>query len=235
MAGNKKKEIQKKTAHLDRISEAKAKRGAEPLLVRAVPTKEEKPTFLIVCEGKNTEPSYFKQFRLSSAIFKTIGKGYNTIALVNHASQLNQKEKYEQVWCVFDKDSNTPANFNTAITTAENQGFHVAYSNQAFEYWLILHFEDHQGGAMPRTDYNDKINHYISPLGATYEGEGDKFISECFFDLLSGVDSFTGRKRIELAISRAKRNYGQFSHHSPAEEESSTTVFRLVEEILKYV
>ncbi|MGN6417310.1 MAG: RloB domain-containing protein [Pseudobacter sp.] len=32
----------------------------------------------------------------------------------------------------------------------------IAYSNQAFEYWLILHFEDHQGGKIDRNDYHKK-------------------------------------------------------------------------------
>lgn len=34
---------------------------------------------------------------------------------------------------------------------------------------------------------------------------------------------------------RAERNFGQFDHANPAKEESSTTVFRLVQELLKYV
>ena len=108
---------------------------------------------LIVCEGKNTEPSYFKQFRISSAIVKSIGEGYNTISLVKRAKQLAKRKKYDQIWCVFDADpklDNTKQaqNFNNAIKLAEKHKFGIAYSNQAFEYWLILHLDDHQGGAM---------------------------------------------------------------------------------------
>jgi hypothetical protein len=39
----------------------------------------------------------------------------------------------------------------------------------------------------------------------------------------------------QLAIMRAKRNFNRLDHSNPAKEESSTTVFRLVEELLKYV
>ncbi len=38
----------------------------------------------------------------------------------------------------------------------------------------------------------------------------------------------------QIAIKRAKRIYDLYDHSSPALEESSTTVFRLVEEILKF-
>ncbi|MBF9019024.1 MULTISPECIES: RloB family protein [unclassified Oceanispirochaeta] len=56
------------------------------------------------------------------------------------------------------KDDFSDSDFNTAITNAESYGFKVAYSNQAFEYWLILHFNDHQGGSIHRDSYNSIIN-----------------------------------------------------------------------------
>jgi hypothetical protein len=70
-----------------------------------------------------------------------------------------QKEKsYDQVWCVFDADPkpnnpNQAKNFNDADALAARKGFSVAYTNQAFEYWLILHFYYHQGGGMNRNDF----------------------------------------------------------------------------------
>jgi hypothetical protein len=39
----------------------KSKRRKETSLDRVEPTKLEKPTILIVCEGKNTQPLYFRQ------------------------------------------------------------------------------------------------------------------------------------------------------------------------------
>ena len=49
------------------------------------------------------------------------------------------------------------------------------------------------------------------------------------------MDEDTGKKRVDIAINRAERNYNRFSHTSPAKEESSTTVFKLVKELLKYI
>jgi hypothetical protein len=231
MKNKKQGQVENKQRHKERLK----KRGLEPDLIRSNPTRLERPTILIVCEGKNTEKSYFNQFRLTSARLVTLGDGYNTTSLVNKAIQINQAGKYEQVWCVFDKDDFAAIDFNNAITIAEANGFSVAYSNQAFEYWILLHFEDHQGGGMNRDEYNEAINEYLQPFGVTYDGNGSKIVTQEIFELMEALDPQSQRIRRESAIQRAQRNYNQFNHASPATEESSTTVFLLVNEILKYI
>jgi hypothetical protein len=206
----------------------KFKRRSEPNIDRPEPLLKEKPTILIVCEGENTEPSYFKQFRLSSAIIKSVGEGYNTISLVNRTIQIAKEGQYDQVWCVFDKDDFSDSDFNKAIAKAEANNFRVAYSNQAFEYWIILHFNDHQGGKMHRNYYNNKINKLLKPYNLTYDGTNSKIITDEIFELLDSIDDKTQKERKQLAIDRAERNYNQFDHTNPAKEESSTTVFKLV-------
>jgi hypothetical protein len=225
-------QIAAKKKHKEQL---KVKRRTEPILERSTPALQEKPTILIVCEGKNTEPSYFRQFRLTTATIKSIGEGYNTVSLVTRAIQLKSEGKYEQVWCVFDKDDFDKEDFNKAIVLATANTLGVAYSIQAFEYWLILHFDDHQGGGMGRNTYNGKINALLKPHGIVYDGEKSKIVTEPIFEILDGLDEKTNKKRVLLAIERAKRNYYKLDHKNPAGEESSTTVFRLVEELLKYV
>lgn len=231
MLNKKAKQIEAKKAHREQL---KQKRRSEKVITRSEPTRDIKPTILIVCEGENTEPSYFKQFKLTWAEVFPVGEGYNTTSLVGRAQVLSEKKKFDQVWCVFDKDSFQPQNFNSAIQNAEALGFGVAYSNQSFEYWLLLHFNDHQGGGMNRSDYDPKINELIQEFGVTYDGKTNKIVSEDFFELLDGIDNITKKERKVLAIERAKKIYNSLDHNSPALEESSTTVFRLVEELLKY-
>jgi len=72
-------------------------------------------------------------------------------------------------------------------------------------------------------------------LGARFDGRGSKLVDDSFFSLLMDIDPQTGRQRVLLAIERAKRIYNRLDHRSPATEESSTTVFRLVEELLKHI
>jgi hypothetical protein len=232
MKDKKADQIAKRKKHLENL---KSNRRNEPVLDRNEPSKLEKPTILIVCEGKNTEPSYFRQFKLSTATIKPIGEGYNTVSLVNRAIQLSEEKAYKQVWCVFDKDDFNNIDFNNAIQIAEANNFGVAYSNQAFEYWVILHFNDHQGGGMNRDDYNDKINELLKEFGTTYDGKSSKIITDEIFDILEGVDTKTNKVRRDLAIERAKRNYDFFDNTNCAKEESSTTVFKLVEELIKYI
>lgn len=223
----------KRKEHKAALAQAKRRRRAEPLLERAEPEKNEKQRILIVCEGKNTEPSYFKKFKLATAEIKALGKGNNTVSLVNSAYQLSQKEKFDQVWCVFDKDSFPASNFNNAIIIAKSHNFGVAYSNQAFEYWLILHFEDHQGGAMDRRDYAKKLNGYLAPYSVKYS-TSSKLITNEIFDILLSQSEIESKTRQELAIERAERNMKHFDNTNPAIEESSTRVHELVKELLKF-
>jgi hypothetical protein len=237
------REIENKRKHLEAISAKKKtkkeERQEQPSFERNIPIRKEKDSFLIICEGQNTEPDYFNHFKLKSAKIKAIGEGYNTLSLVTRAAQIVEEEKskgryYNQIWCVFDKDGFDDNQFNTAIITAETTyGFKVAYSNQSFEYWLILHFNDHQGGAMNRKDYYKKLNEYLKPFKVAYDGEGNKKISEDFFDILQSKEKQTDKTtRQDKAIARAQKIYDALDNTNPAREESSTKVFQLVNEIM---
>lgn len=221
--------------HREALAQVKARRRGKPQIERPKPTQIEKPTILIVCEGVNTEPGYFNHFRLTSATIKTVGAGFNTVFLVNQAQNLRKKGKYDHVWCVFDKDDFPAEDFNEAIRLAVSLGFQVAYSNQAFEYWLILHFEDHQGGPMHRDQYGKKLNGYLNSLGCTYDADGSKEITSDIFEHLMANDTKQGKPRVELAITRAERIFNDKDHRSPATEESSTKVYMLVRFLLNYV
>ena len=187
-------ERQNKQRHKDDIRAAKKRRqNTTPITAPEAPQTEQ-AVILIVCDGKNTEPSYFGQFRFRSAVVRTIGEGYNTTSLVNRACVLRDEYPYKKVWVVFDKDSFKKPTFHEAIRVAEQNDFGIAWSNQAFEYWLILHFEDHQGGGMHREDYGPKINGYIEPM-AHYDYKESKSISKPFFQLLASIDPKTNRPR----------------------------------------
>ena len=200
-------------------------------LKRTKPIIEKKQSFLIVCEGKNTEPDYFRNFKIKTATIKTVGLGYNTLSLVNRAEELRKQGNYDQVWCVFDKDDFL--DFDEAIQKAAKLGFKTAWSNQAFEYWLLLHFEDHQGGGMNRKLYYDKINTYLKPFDVVYDEDSKNITDEIFF-ILKAQEIKTNISREDLAIKRAKRNLKFHEDETPKNSESCTTVFQLVEEILKY-
>lgn len=199
---------------------------------RQEPFVKEKNTYLIVCEGENTEPSYFKKFKKFIKLpidIEVIGKGENTKSLVDSAIKLKEEKNYYSVWCVFDKDNFSYDGFNNAINKAKSNKINVAYSNQAFEYWLLLHFEDHQGGKMNREDYYKKINKYLSEINKKFKFDKyKKIIDENIFENL------IANNRTKIAIKRAEKIDKNFRDESYAKRESSTTVYKLVKEILDY-
>ena len=195
-------------------------------LSRRQSVREIKQSFLIVCEGEKTEPDYFKAFRMTAATIKAVGQAMNTMTLVNKAISIreaDQKRKriYDQCWVVFDKDDFPAKDFNQAIQLAEKNGFHVAYSNQAFEYWFLLHFNLYTG-AIHRNQYKDMLTKLTGMPYSKSEGYG-----AVMYNLLLS--------RQQQAISNAETVLAEISHGNPAEEESSTTVHRLVWELNKYL
>lgn len=111
--------------------------------------REKLVRFLIVCEGKKTEPHYFKSLinnYISAVCEVTIeGEGRATVALVDRTleikAELERKNamSFDRVWVVFDKDDFE--DFNDAIKKAHKLGFKSAWTNEAFELWYYLHFE----------------------------------------------------------------------------------------------
>ncbi len=200
-------------------------------LERNMPTQRQRKTFLIVCEGQ-TEKSYFDKFIIPSVNIKAKETGRSTVSIIKEAIELRKSNEYDQVWCVFDKDDNK--DLNNAIKMAQSNGIKVAYSNQAFEYWLLLHFNDHQGANLDRALYAKSLNVFLKPLGEKYESRSrgakrkGKFISQNLFDILQQEN------RQQLAIKRAKRlNTKIHLNKQPSDTESNTTVYLLVSELLK--
>lgn len=195
-------------------------------LSRLQGTRQVKQSFLIVCEGMCTEPDYFKAFRMTTATIKAVGQGMSTISLVNKAisireTDLKRKRTYDQCWVVFDKDEFPAYDFNQAIALAQRNGFRVAYSNQAFEYWFLLHFNLYRG-ALHRNCYADMLTKLT---GLTYlKAEG--FVGKMYNRLLTLQ---------EKAIKNATVVLAEISQGNPAIEESSTTVHLLVMELNKYL
>jgi hypothetical protein len=186
----------------------------------------ERDSFLIICEGENTEPIYFRSFRLSSARVKTLSypnKG-NAMNFINSAILYKniRKDDFDHYWVVFDKDANTNANFNSAINLAKLQGFNVAYSIQSFEFWFILHFHYHLG-SMPRNTFKTRLDRHL-PFPYAKDKETCKKIYPFILQYQA------------TAIQNAENVYNRVGDHSNiAIEESSTTVQELVKCLNKFL
>lgn len=196
-------------------------RGYSP---RRVNTREVKQRFLIVCEGAKTEPNYFKSFRVPKNVMEIKGLGENPSKLVQSVKELASQDEYDQVWCVFDRDDWPPEDFNNAIMKAKsldaklNYSFKVAYSNEAFELWYVLHFEFLNSG-ISRYDYIRKLDQLLNHK--YYKN------SETIYDELLNKQDF--------AIKNATNLLQQYNSSTPLNDNPSTTVHLLVQELNKFI
>ncbi|WP_414624003.1 RloB family protein [Calothrix sp. CCY 0018] len=164
---------------------SKKKKNTRGYSSRKVDTREVRQRFWILCEGEKTEPNYFRSFRVPKNVVEiTIhGLGENPSKLIDSAKKLNEKEDYDQIWCVFDRDDWSKEDFNNAIKNAENWELKVAYSNEAFELWYVLHFEFLNSG-IPRSDYIKKLK---SLLGHKYQKNSETIYEELFDKQLTAI------------------------------------------------
>jgi hypothetical protein len=196
-------------------------------LERKVGNKETIPTFLIVCEGEKTEPNYFESFPVSTRPkVRIVGAGCETIAVVNKAIELMTErpktKPFDRVWCVFDRDpsrvNNTAQRFNEALRLAAQENIEVAYSNECFELWYLLHFNFYDT-AVPRSDYYKKLTKL---LGYDYAKNSD--------DMYVKLED-----KQNQAIKRAQKLLASYEPHYPESDNPVTTVHLLVEELNKYI
>lgn len=116
---------------------------------RTEATREPYDRVLIVTEGTRTEPSYLADlvahYRLNTANVAVVpserGSDPGTVvatALSLRDEEVAQRDAYDRVYCVFDRDGHT--NFDAASRRAEAESLLLARSWPCFEYWLLLHF-----------------------------------------------------------------------------------------------
>jgi RloB-like protein len=161
--------------------------------------------------------SFEKRARLTS--------GGNALKVVENAVAYKNagETKYDHYWVVFDKDETTDNQFAQAIQLAEANNIRAAWSNQAFECWIILHYREFKH-ACHRNDYEVLLKQYIPGYSAREKGEEHgRQLHQQTAPHLAG------------AIERAKTGYASFGKASPAaQKQTSTLIYELVESILAH-
>lgn len=111
--------------------------------------------YLICTEGK-TEVIYFGHYRSSTGpIVVPLDKSDHKVSLVKKTIEEKNiriqngefDEEIDEAWVVLDRDANPlnkldKAHFNQALELAKTSNVCVAYSNDAFELWFLLHYQD---------------------------------------------------------------------------------------------
>ncbi|MDQ1299067.1 MAG: hypothetical protein QG558_1606 [Campylobacterota bacterium] len=219
---------------------------------RAINDRNTVNAVIIACEDSVSSPAYFKMIieqlikakkitQDSIVIVPHNGATHPTGVLANLKSYKNQYGKtykeFDHKWIVIDRDSeivnaggHTAQDFNNAIENSKNRrkdlNIDVAYANDAFELWYLLHFE-YRTTAIIR----DKIVQQV--VKKLKEVEPYKFsnlnrdnikqanYAKLIFETLQNSQS--------IAINNATRllnSYGE--NHNPENDNPSTTIHRLV-------
>lgn len=161
-------------------------RATKPLK-RRLGNREPKRKFYILCEGRNTEPTYFdalKRICRDALIHIEIEGGVGVpLTLADKAvakarslgisgGRRKKRDSFElndEVWICFDCDEHP--RISDAIQKCDGSGVKVAYSNPCFEIWLIIHLCDFN-----RPDTRDQVQNFLGQLCPEYQKKSGKVV-----------------------------------------------------------
>lgn len=200
-------------------------------LQRRRATREPKRRFVIVCEGMNTEPAYFRclQRSISNALIELeiVSAAGVPYTIAQRAMQeargrglsgprRRRRDSYEEkdeVWAVFDRDEHP--RYEEAARLCQDHHIGLARSNPCFELWLILHDADYD-----KPDGRHIVQEELEHLRPEYERDKRKLP-----DCASLID------RIEAAETRAARQLQRRAEEGQPYGPPSTTVHELTRAI----
>lgn len=178
--------------------------------------------FVIVAEGKKTEPQYFVLLNRQSIVKVECLSGKNSspkhvlkkMEDFLEKESLKKSDKNWEAWIVVDKDQWTDEQLMQLYEwsrSAENYG--LAVSNPKFEYWLLLHFEKGDGVGNSH-DCSTRLKKWLP----NFDSKG---ITSRDIDI----------EKINSAISLAESRDNQPSKKWPVS--NGSTVYKLVTNIMK--
>jgi hypothetical protein len=180
-----------------------------PPLSRRLATRLPKKRFILYCEGKNTEPGYFRalsqRFRDALITIEAIGDVGDPSRIaeraITRATQLglvgnkrrpaNSFEAADEVWAMFDRDEHE--HFAGACARCTQKGIRIAISNPCFEVWLILHFSD-----FDRPEHRREVQRVLRRFCPEYDPNRRKELN--FQDALDNLSQ--AEERAELLVRR---------------------------------
>ncbi|RXJ94935.1 hypothetical protein CRU94_07310 [Arcobacter sp. AHV-9/2010] len=215
--------------------------------------KEQVKSVLIACEDKISSPNYFKMIIKKLIEDKKITQDSLVIAkhehvnpkgvlqdLLNHKKDDKTYKDFEHRWIVIDRDiarvnggGHPKDDFLKALSEAKSKKVEVAYSNDCFEIWYLLHFV-YRDTAISRDDVLKEVIKKLKDKNFTTfsklnkENIKTKEMTELIFNELLELQ--------ETAIKNAKKLLENYAgSHNPENDNPSTRVFELVEILSKKI
>jgi hypothetical protein len=204
--------------------------------------------FLIVCEDQNTEPAYFEYFKQlfdnierpkETVSLEIVGTGFSPLRIVEHTVDIKNKsaKQIDFIWVVFDVDdaaqnATTIKNFNDAFDLAARENIKIAYSNEVFELWLLLHLKKiSANNPIPRANIYLELENAVKQHGTKYAQfqytHGKSDIVDIIFEI--GNESEAIQKAQDLLIFH--KNKGTV----PLYANPSTAIHILIDDLRQWL
>ena len=185
--------------------------------------------FIILTNGRESEKNYFEAVRgRIRSIFdiKVEFENADPLGLVKRA--IREKDTANRIWVVFDKDYFPEDAIYTALKLANENNIGVAFSNAAFEVWLINHFtefcaEKSQGELLPIIDNLVKESGYSKG----YNKNDDELVKKEFMPRL-GAAVHNADVMMQKRIKDYNLSHPNSRYYPLCEWNSCTTVHRLI-------
>ena len=179
------------------------------------------PNYLIVCEGKETEPKYIKglkdkiqqKYKNSVDVFipkiEVKGTGLNTNTLVEHTERfINGSNKiYAKVFIMFDKDYYSNEQFDTAINNCKDKLIAI-WSNPCIEVYLLSHFKT-INREITTKDAQKELNKVLKKeYGVDYQKNDDNIYQLCTKDknIDETINNCSSMEKLNPDKSYSKQN-----------------------------
>ena len=227
------------------------------------------PNFIIFCEDEVSEPIYLKYFETSkikiNPIKKQLSKIDNVLKAITYCTETGLliskngisciHDENTHVWCVFDRDIEEEhskiqlgnISFNESIKSAMASGLKVAWSNDCFELWILLHFEEvsvTDESYKNRNTYYERLTEIFTSISEPNE-DLVKALQHGSFSYKQDCKSennfryivrseIVGRTRAAIERSKAlEKHFSEINCHNH-EKSPCTLMHNLVEELIKF-
>jgi len=161
--------------------------------------KQKKKHILIALEDTKSSRFYIRDLLKDKGIIphivfaKHIGTDPKSVLkAISQFEKENPDIKYDKGWLVIDKDSFSKDNFKGTLETARQKEICVAYSNECYELWLLLHFKDVQSHKTRENIKKELNEEFQKNFKLKYE-KSEKHVYGMLID------------KQEIAIQRAKK------------------------------
>lgn len=189
--------------------------------------------YLILTDTRETEENYFTGFRDSlpreaqkHLVIKVIPKVETKNLVSRCVEELDKDPHYRIPWIVFGRDQ--VSDFDSIIEEAKQKEIHTGWSNPCFEIWLHAYLE-----TPPFSETSvqscEKFGHAFKRITKQEYDKADKSI---YVKLKMYGNEI---KAIQRSKQKCKSSNQSLQKLSPTSQYSVTTVYALVEEILKKV